>query len=126
MRAINEKGRGIIIYLFQEGRGINIINKIEAYKLQSEGMDTVEANEALGFPAEMRDYLSVKNILDDLGVKSIVLLTNNPDKVNKLTELGIIIHGTQSLEIKPNTHNEKYLLTKKEKMSHKLTKYYNQ
>lgn len=78
-------------------------------------MDTVEANEALGFPAEMRDYLPVKNILDDLDVKSIILLTNNPDKVNKMTELGIIIHGTQPLEIKPNVHNEKYLSTKKEK-----------
>ena len=120
MKIIQEKKEGVIIYLFQEGRGINIINKIKSYKLQQQGLDTVEANEALGFPPEMRTYTAVRDILEDLKIKSINLLTNNPDKVNKLTELGIIVQGVENIEVDPNTHNLKYLQTKKIKMDHEL------
>jgi len=124
MQIVQESRCGIIFYLFQEGRGINIINKIKAYKLQRDGLDTVEANEILGFPAEMRDYTAVKDMAADLKVKSIILLTNNPDKVNKITELGVVLQEVRPLEICPNEHNEKYLLTKKHKMNHRLTKYH--
>lgn len=123
MKLISKKNNGVIIYLFQEGRGINIINKIKAYDFQIKGFDTVEANEQLGLPAEMRDYIPVENIIRDLGIKSINLITNNPDKVNKITDLGVVVQEQVPLEIKPNTHNRKYLYTKKTKMNHKLRKY---
>ncbi|MBI5133816.1 MAG: GTP cyclohydrolase II [Candidatus Taylorbacteria bacterium] len=123
LRRIDAEGCGIVIYLFQEGRGINIINKIQAYKLQSGGYDTVEANEALGFPPEMRDYGVVREILEDLKVRSISLLTNNPDKISQLTELGIIIQDVAPLEIKSNPHNENYLAVKKRKMNHRLKEF---
>jgi 3,4-dihydroxy 2-butanone 4-phosphate synthase / GTP cyclohydrolase II len=122
MKLVNDLRRGVILYLFQEGRGINIINKIKSYKLQSGGLDTVEANEALGFPPEMRDYTCVRDMLADLKVKSIRLLTNNPDKINKLTELGVIVQGVESIEVLPNSLNKRYLRTKKDKMNHKLRK----
>lgn len=122
MRRVEKEGRGIIIYLFQEGRGINIINKIEAYHLQNRGMDTVEANEKLGFPAELREYLPVRDILKDLGVRTVNVMTNNPDKIRKLTDLGIVINDTMPLEIKPCEHNKRYLATKKTKMNHSLKK----
>ncbi|MFA5173087.1 MAG: GTP cyclohydrolase II [Candidatus Paceibacterota bacterium] len=120
MTKINNLKNGVIIYTLQEGRGINIINKINAYRLQRKGLDTVEANEVLGFPAELRNYDVIKEILDDLGIKSIILLTNNPDKIRKLTDLGIIIEDIQGIEMNSNKHNKKYLLTKKKKMNHKL------
>ena len=121
MQKINKKGIGIVIYLLQEGRGINIVNKINAYFLQSKGLDTVEANEKLGFPSEMRNYEVVRDILQDLGVKSIRLLTNNPDKINKLVDLGIVVEGVDKIECKPNKENERYLSSKKEKMKHALS-----
>lgn len=121
MRKIDKEGCGVIIYLLQEGRGINIINKVSAYSLQAGGLDTVEANEKLGFPAEMRQYGIVKDILSDLGVKSIRLLTNNPDKICKLTDLGVAIEEVEKIECKPNAENKKYLSVKRRKMGHKLS-----
>jgi len=120
MRKIEKEGCGIIIYLFQEGRGINIINKIAAYSLQEKGFDTIEANERLGFPSDMRNYYAVKDILSDLNVNSIRLLTNNPEKVYCLTDLGIVIEEIVRIESKPNRYNKKYLFTKKNKMNHRL------
>lgn len=121
MQRIAEKGEGLLLYLFQEGRGINIINKVMAYDLQDKGLDTVDANEHLGLPAEMRQYDVVRSIIDDLEVESIVLLTNNPDKIHKLTDLGVVIEGTENLEIVPSTHNLHYLSTKKDRMGHQLS-----
>ncbi|OGY12214.1 MAG: GTP cyclohydrolase II [Candidatus Blackburnbacteria bacterium RIFCSPLOWO2_01_FULL_41_27] len=120
LKLIHENRKGVLIYLFQEGRGINIINKVKAYELQRKGLDTVEANERIGFPAEMREYSMVKDILDDLHIKSIKLMTNNPDKIYKLTDLGIIVEESVSIEVQPGKHNKKYLYTKRAKMKHKL------
>lgn len=122
LKLIEKEGKGVLIYLFQEGRGINIVNKLMAYELQTQGLDTVEANEKLGFPSEMRKYEAAKDILSDLKIKSINLITNNPDKINKLTDLGIAVQQTTRLEIKPGRHNYRYLNTKREKMGHNLTK----
>ncbi|MCJ7805300.1 GTP cyclohydrolase II [Patescibacteria group bacterium] len=120
MKRIEHEKRGVLIYLFQEGRGINMINKIQAYRLQRNGYDTVDANEAIGFPAEMRDYRLVKEVLEDLGVKTIRLLSNSPEKINKLTDQGVIIEEMVGVEVEPRKWNRGYLLTKKEKMGHKL------
>lgn len=120
MKKIDRCGRGVLIYLFQEGRGINIINKIKAYDLQTQGKDTVEANEELGLPAELRRYEAVRDILGDLKIKSIRLLTNNPDKVRKITDAGVVIEEILPLEISPRKENKKYLMTKKAKMGHRL------
>lgn len=121
LEKIRNSKSGILIYLFQEGRGINIINKIRAYELQRKyRKDTVEANELLGLPAEMRDYTPVRDILRDLKVESINLLSNNPDKVRKITDLGITISSITPLEVKSTKYNKKYLATKKTKMSHRL------
>lgn len=121
MKRISESEKGAIIYLFQEGRGINIINKIKAYSLQKKGLDTVQANEKLDFPVDLRHYEAVKDILTDLKIKSIRLLTNNPEKVRELTEMGIIVEEIVPLEILPNRESKKYLLTKRDKMGHKLS-----
>lgn len=123
LRIISKNKKGLLLYLFQEGRGINIVNKIMAYDLQRTGFDTVEANEELGFPAELRQYDMVKKMIEDSGVKSICLLTNNPDKINKLTDLGVIIDSVCSIEITPVKQNKKYLKTKKEKMGHLLKEF---
>ena len=120
LRQINVEG-GVLIYLFQEGRGINLINKIGTYSLQDDGLDTVEANKNLGLPPEMRQYNVVREILDDLGVVSVRLLTNNPDKINKLTSAGVVIEEMVPLETRVKKSNKRYLLTKKEKMGHKLS-----
>lgn len=120
MKMIVKNGSGIIIYLNQEGRGIGLVNKIRAYALQDQGMDTVEANHALGFPTDKRDYAVAAEILKDMGVSEICLLTNNPDKQKQLISYGIRIAKTMPLETKPNTVNKKYLSAKKIKMGHTL------
>lgn len=120
LKIINKLGLGVLIYLYQEGRGINLVNKIDAYNLQRNGADTVEANELLKFPIDMREYIAVKDVLADLKIKSVKILTNNPDKIYKLEELGVIVESRIPLEINPHKYNKKYLSVKKKKMGHKL------
>ncbi len=121
MRMIRKEGKGVIIYLNQEGRGIGLSDKINAYSLQEKGLDTVEANLALDFPADARDYSGACEILRDLGVSEVVILTNNPDKIQQLKKNGIKIIKRVALEIKPNKFNKKYLIAKKQKLGHKLS-----
>lgn len=111
---------GVVVYLRQEGRGIGLINKLKAYNLQDEGLDTVEANLKLGFKADERDYKVAADILKDLGLKSIRLITNNPAKVTGLTDNGIEVSACVFTKVEPNAHNGNYLKTKKEKMGHAL------
>jgi 3,4-dihydroxy 2-butanone 4-phosphate synthase/GTP cyclohydrolase II len=120
LRRISDEGCGILVYMRQEGRGIGLKNKLHAYKLQEEGCDTVEANERLGFPADLRDYGIGAQILVDLGVESVRLLTNNPRKVVGLEGYGLEISERVPLIIPPHEHNEKYLKTKKSKLGHAL------
>lgn len=117
---ISRAQSGVLIYLNQEGRGIGLTNKIKAYGLQEKGLDTVDANNALGLPSDARNYLVAAEILKDLNINSINLLTNNPDKENQLTKYGIVINKRISLEIAPNPIILSYLKTKKYKMGHKL------
>ncbi|MAE42822.1 GTP cyclohydrolase II [Candidatus Woesearchaeota archaeon] len=114
------KENGILIYLRQEGRGIGLLNKIKAYNLQDQGIDTVEANEQLGFKADMRDYTIGVQILVDLGIKKIKLMTNNPKKIQGLEKYGIEIVERVPLITKPTKTNQEYLKTKKEKLGHYL------
>lgn len=118
LRNIEKEGKGILLYLRQEGRGIGLINKIKAYKLQEQGMDTEEANIALGFPADMRDYGIGAQILSELNVRKIRLMTNNPKKIVGLKGHGIEIVDRVPLIIDTNVHNQRYFETKKEKMGH--------
>ena len=120
MKLISKKGAGIILYLNQEGRGIGLTNKIKAYALQDKGYDKIEANEALGFPGDLRSYEIAADILKDLGALDIDLLTNNPDKKDQLAKFGIKILKRVPLEIKPNKVDLNYLKIKKRKMNHKL------
>ena len=118
MRRVAEKGSGVILYLRQEGRGIGLINKIKAYNLQDAGADTVEANERLGFGADMRDYSICKSMLDHLGVQQVRLMTNNPRKVQALTDMGIDVVDREPLQTGQNSHNADYLATKAGKLGH--------
>lgn len=118
LRAIAHEGRGALFYLRQEGRGIGLLNKIKAYRLQDEGADTVEANEQLGFGADMRDYSILAPMFEHLGVRSVRLMTNNPRKVAALNELGIDVIERLPLQCDANPHNEKYLKTKGSKLGH--------
>lgn len=121
LELINKAGSGIILYLNQEGRGIGLANKIKAYSLQDQGRDTVEANHILGFPADTRSYEVAVDILKDLGIEKIRLLTNNLNKEKQLATFGIHITKRISIESQPNGVNTKYLITKKHKLGHRLT-----
>ncbi len=120
LRAIAKEGQGILLYMRQEGRGIGLINKLKAYNLQDQGMDTVEANEALGFQPDLRHYGLGAQILNDLGVGQMKLLTNNPRKIVGLEGYGLSVSERVSLQIPHNTVNQKYLATKKDKLGHIL------
>lgn len=120
LKIIEHEKNGIVLYMRQEGRGIGLANKLKAYKLQEEGKDTVEANEALGFKADLRDYGIGAQILRSLGVRKIILLTNNPKKVVGLKGYGLEIVKRMPIEIPSNTNNERYLKTKRDKLGHLL------
>lgn len=121
MERISAAGRGVVLYLRQEGRGIGLANKLRAYRLQEQGYDTVEANEQLGFQPDERQYDLAAKMLKQLGVRRVALLTNNPDKISQLRLDGIEIARRVPLEIQPNRYDQRYLTTKKEKFHHLLT-----
>jgi len=122
MHKIALEGRGAIFYLRQEGRGIGLLNKIKAYRLQDSGADTVEANEQLGFGADMRDYSMLKPMMEHLNISSLKLMTNNPRKVKAMQELGVEVAERLPHQSGRNPHNAKYLETKKGKLGHFLDK----
>ena len=118
LRRISQQGRGAILYLRQEGRGIGLVNKIRAYNLQDEGADTVEANERLGFGADLRDYSICAPMLNHLGAKRLHLMTNNPRKIKALEDLGFEIAERKPIQTDSNPHNAQYLSTKAGKLGH--------
>lgn len=120
LRRISERGRGVLLYLRQEGRGIGLINKLRAYNLQDQGMDTVEANIALGFAADLREYGTGASILADLGIKELILMTNNPLKISGLDAFGLKVVGREQIEMTCNEKDEFYMYTKYTKLGHLL------
>ncbi len=120
LAAIAKEGRGVLLYLRQEGRGIGLMNKIRAYELQDGGADTVEANERLGFGADQRDYSICLPMLNHLGITSLKLMTNNPRKLKALADMGIPVAERKPLQIEHNPHNKYYLATKAGKLGHLL------
>lgn len=123
MQMVDNAGKGVVLYMNQEGRGIGLLNKLKAYKLQEEGKDTVEANIELGFDMDQRDYGVGAQILRDLGVSKINLMTNNPKKRVGLMGYGLEIVDNVAIEVQPNVHNERYLKTKRDKMGHNILKH---
>lgn len=120
LKSISEEGRGVLLYLRQEGRGIGLLNKIRAYQLQDQGADTVEANEQLGFAADLRDYSICQDMLSHLSISSLRLMTNNPKKVKALECCGISVTERIPIEVGRNPHNDSYLETKAAKLGHWL------
>jgi len=118
MESVAQEGRGIILYLRQEGRGIGLLNKIKAYALQDTGADTVEANVQLGFDPDLREYQICKPMFDHFGIKSLRLMTNNPEKIDAITEMGIQVTEIVPIHTGANPHNENYLAVKVDKMGH--------
>ena len=118
MRRISEHGSGMIMYLRQEGRGIGLMNKIRAYHLQDDGADTVEANEALGFGADQREYSMCVDMLAHFGVTKLKLMTNNPRKLDAMAKYGIYVEGREEIKVGHNVHNEGYIATKGAKLGH--------
>jgi 3,4-dihydroxy 2-butanone 4-phosphate synthase/GTP cyclohydrolase II len=120
MRMVNEAGEGVVLYMRQEGRGIGLLDKLKAYELQEQGLDTVEANEALGYDADLRDYGMGAQILVDLGLRKIRLITNNPRKIVGLEGYGLEVVERVPLIIEPNEFNKRYLAAKEQKLGHML------
>jgi 3,4-dihydroxy 2-butanone 4-phosphate synthase/GTP cyclohydrolase II len=120
MKRIEDEGKGVLVYLRQEGRGIGLINKLKAYQLQDMGHDTVEANNELGFPADLRDYHVGANILKDLGINQIKLMTNNPEKISGIDTYGIQVVERVDIQMNHNESNVFYLRTKQAKLGHIL------
>lgn len=120
LEKIEQNGLGIVLYMRQEGRGIGLANKLKAYRLQDEGKDTVEANKELGFKEDHRDYTTTADILDKLKVNSIKLMTNNPNKVEEISKLGIDVIERIPHQVEPTKANKDYLKTKKEKLGHDI------
>ena len=124
MKMVEDEGKGVVLYMNQEGRGIGLLNKLKAYKLQEEGYDTVEANHKLGFKMDHRDYGIGAQILRDLGVTKIRLISNNPKKRTGLMGYGLEIVENVPIEIAPNEYNLRYLTTKRDKMGHEILKHH--
>ena len=124
LKRIAENGRGVLLYLRQEGRGIGLLNKIKAYHLQDQGADTVEANERLGFAADLRNYSMCEPMLEHLGISAVRLMTNNPRKVAALETYGVKVAERVPLQVGKNRHNEEYLATKMGKMGHMMTEHH--
>jgi GTP cyclohydrolase II len=120
MQIISDAGRGVILYLRQEGRGIGLLDKLRAYNLQDEGLDTVEANLRLGHQPDERDYTVAALMLKELGIRSVNLITNNPRKINELRSLGVVVRQRMPIEITPRPENLHYLRTKAKRMDHLL------
>ena len=117
---IEQEGKGVLLYLAQEGRGIGLLNKLKAYELQEQGLDTVEANLRLGFAADQREYGIGSQILADLGLSTIRVLTNNPKKISGIAGFGLEVVAQEPIEVAPNSENRRYLEAKREKLGHKL------